>query len=96
MSGYNFLEDLVTELEREGKAGSYIASNVKAVKSWLTHNGMDIRGKIRIKGDNETPSLATKHAPSLSELGRLFANCAPRTRSAASLVEEAGLRLEAK
>lgn len=91
---FNFLADLVTEMESEKKAGSYIASNVKAVKSWLSHNGIQVAGKIRIKGARETPSLATKHAPSLAELRGLFANCSPRTRSAAALVGEAGLRLE--
>jgi hypothetical protein len=91
---FNFLADLVTEMEGQGKAGSYIASNVKAVKSWLSHNGIELKGKIRIKGAHETPSLSAVHAPSLPELGRLFANCSPRTRTAAALVAEAGLRLE--
>ncbi len=88
---FNFLADAVIEMENEGSAGSYTASNVKAVKSWLSHNGIEVKRKIRIKGAHETPSLATKHAPSLPELGRLFANCSPRTRSAGALVAEASV-----
>jgi hypothetical protein len=65
--------DVVFELESERKAGSYIESNLKAVKSWLTHNGIEVKGRVRIKGAHETPSLANKHAPSLAELGRLSA-----------------------
>lgn len=84
----------MTVLEREGKAGSYIASNVKAVKSWLAHNGIEVKRKIRIRGAHDTPSLATEHAPSLSEPRIIFANCTLRTKCAAAHVAEAGLRLE--
>ena len=33
MWAYNFIMDLVTKLEAEGKAGSYIHSNTKALRS---------------------------------------------------------------
>ena len=46
----NFLADLVKELEGEKKAGSRIAPNVKVVKSWLSHNGVDVKGRLRIRG----------------------------------------------
>lgn len=39
--------DVVTELENQGKAGSYIESNLKAIKSWLTHNGIEIKAESR-------------------------------------------------
>ena len=42
--------DLVSELERQGKAGSYIVSNLKAIKSWLSHNGADFKRRIKGKG----------------------------------------------
>jgi hypothetical protein len=61
---FNFLADLVTEFENKRKAGSYIASSVKAVKSWLSHNGVEVKGRLRIKGAHETPSLANKHPSS--------------------------------
>ncbi|MFQ5910718.1 MAG: site-specific integrase, partial [Thermoplasmata archaeon] len=35
---YAILLDYVSELEGEGKAGSYIGSIMRALKSWLTHN----------------------------------------------------------
>ncbi|EQD67595.1 integrase/recombinase, partial [mine drainage metagenome] len=31
--------DFITEEERKGRAGAYIASSIKAVKSWLAHGG---------------------------------------------------------
>jgi len=35
---YNLIMDLVTEFESKGKAGSYIHSNTKAIRSWFAHN----------------------------------------------------------
>ena len=50
---YNLLLDYVSMMEREGHADSYIKSALKAVKSWLAHNGIEIRRKIKIKGASE-------------------------------------------
>lgn len=69
---YNFIMDLVTKLEAEGKAGSYIHSNTKALRSWFAHNGINVEGRIRIKGAQDAPSLKDKHAPTSSWTGPLF------------------------
>ena len=50
--------DYVSLMERDGYAGGYIESTLKAVKSWLSHNGIEIRRKIKIKGARDTPSLS--------------------------------------
>ncbi len=94
MWAYNFIMDLVTELEAEGKAGSYIHSNTKALRSWFAHNGINVEGRIKIKGAQDTPSLKDKHAPTSSELSMFFSNAPPQTRCAGALVAQAGLRLE--
>jgi hypothetical protein len=60
--------DLVSELESQGKAGSYIVSNLKAVKSWLSHNGIEFRRKIRVRGADDTPTLKGKHTLTTSQL----------------------------
>ncbi len=94
---YNFIMDLVTELERKGKAGSYIHSNAKAVRSWFAHNGINVvnvEGRIKIRGAQDTPSLRDKHAPTSSELSAFFSNAPPQTRCAGALVAQAGLRIE--
>jgi hypothetical protein len=41
--------DTVSAMERKGHAGGYIASVLKAVKSWLSFNGEEIRGAIKIR-----------------------------------------------
>jgi len=75
------------------KAGSYIESNLKAVKSWLVHNGIEIKGRIKIRGAWDTPTLRDKRALSGTELSFFF-NVPPQTRCAGALVAQAGLRIE--
>jgi hypothetical protein len=38
----NLLMDIVSEMEEQGYAGSYIESAVKSVQSWLRHNRVKI------------------------------------------------------
>ena len=59
----NLLLDLVSELEEQGKAGSYIESIIKAVKSWLSFNHRELKVKIKIKGARDTPSLREERVP---------------------------------
>lgn len=47
---HNLMLDYVSLMERNGYAGGYIESTIKSVKSWLSHNGKEIRRKIKIKG----------------------------------------------
>lgn len=60
---YNFLMDIVTKLESEDKAGSYIHSNVKAIRTRLAHNGLNVEGGIKIRGASETPTLMDEKVP---------------------------------
>ncbi|MEM2293952.1 MAG: hypothetical protein QXX41_11825, partial [Nitrososphaerota archaeon] len=60
---YNMLLDYVSFLEGNGCAGSYIESALKAVKSWLAHNGIEVKRKIKIRGARDTPSLRDERVP---------------------------------
>ena len=60
---FDFLLDFVSSSERKGLAGSYISSIIKALKSWLTFNHKEIRGKIKIRGQEDTPSHAPTRSP---------------------------------
>lgn len=53
-------------------AGSYLHSTVKAVKSWLLANDIELRHKIRIRGVDETPTLKDERIPSKEELRRIL------------------------
>ena len=89
---YNFLMDLVTDMEREGNAGSYISCNLKAVKSWLSHNGIEFKRKIKIRGVEDTPTLREKHTLNTNQLRELFQGSPPETRCLCALMAHAGLR----
>ncbi len=90
----NFLMDMVSELESQGKAGSYIVSNLKAVKSWLNHNGVEFRRRIKVRGADDTPTPKGKHTLTTGQLRGLFHNSPPQTRCTCALIAQAGLRPE--
>jgi hypothetical protein len=90
---YNLLLDYVSYLEGCGCAGSYIESALKAVKSWLAHNGVEVRRRIRVRGAQETPSLRDERVPTQDELRRIFLSADKKARVACVLVAHSGLRL---
>ena len=91
---YDLLLDMVTEMEKEGHAGGYIASVLKAIKSWLAFNDIDIRRKIRISGIKATPTLKDERVPTQLELRKIFLAGDLKTKVACTLVAHSGLRIE--
>ncbi len=63
---YNLLLDFVSMMEKKGYAGSYIQSTFKVVKSWLAHNRIELKGKIEIRGTEDTPMHACSMVASSS------------------------------
>lgn len=90
---YNMLLDYVSSLEGKGCAGSYIESALKAVKSWLAHNGIEIKRKLKIKGARDTPTLRDERVPTQRELRRIFLSADKKARVACALIAHSGLRL---
>ncbi|MEE9340037.1 MAG: site-specific integrase, partial [Thermoplasmata archaeon] len=88
----DLIHDYVTEREGEGKAGSYIESELKAVKSWLSWNDIAMSRKIKVKGTRSTPSLAEERIPDREGLRNVLNAADPRARVAVSLVAFSGLR----
>ena len=62
----------VSDIEKEGYAGSYISQYVKALKSWLNHNHKELNGRVKIKGVGDTPSLRNERTPTNEELRAVF------------------------
>jgi integrase len=91
---YTLLLDVVSDLERKGKAGSYIASVIKAIKSWLSFNGIEIKRKIKIKGAQDTPRLREERVPTQEELKKIFLAADLKSKVCCVLVAHAGLRIE--
>ena len=87
----NFL-DFVRELERKGKAGSYIARFKKVIRSWLSFNGLDVKLKINIAREYETPRIADERVPSKEELDKILRMASTRARVSIALMAFSGLR----
>jgi hypothetical protein len=88
------LADFVSKLEREGKAGSYIKSCIKAIKSWLSFNMIEAKVKIKIKNADDTPTLRDERVPTQEELRKIFMCADLRARCACVLLAHSGLRIE--
>jgi hypothetical protein len=91
---HNMLMDYVSSEEKEGHAGNYINSTIKALKSWLAHNQRATKIKIKINGIDETPTLKDERVPTLGELRRIFLSGDGKARTACALVAHGGLRLQ--
>ena len=91
---YDLLLDTVSNMEKEDYAGSYIHSTLKAVKSWLLHNRIQVRGRIKINGTQDTPTLKDERVPIKSELSRILLAGDEKSRAICILIAHGGLRPE--
>jgi len=89
----NLLMDTVSSME-ERYAGSYIQSVIKAVKSWLVFNGIEIKRQIKIRGAEDTPSLRDERVPTQDELKKIFLSGDKKARAASVLVAHTGVRIK--
>jgi hypothetical protein len=90
----NLLMDYVSMAEKKGFAGNYINSTMKAVRSWLAHNNIALKVKIKINGIDETPTLKDERVPTLDELKRILLSGDTKARTSCVLVAHCGLRLQ--
>ena len=90
---YNLVIDTVSAMEPK-YAGSYVESSIKAVRSWLAHNQRALKGKVKIRGARDTPTLKDERVPTKEELKRIFLSGDKKTRTATALISQAGLRPE--
>ncbi len=79
---------------KEGMSGSFIESELKSVRSWLSWNSISITKKIKIPGSNRRPSLKNETIPSQDELKKILNSADSRERVAISLVAFSGVRPE--
>jgi len=91
------IEDILMDyigLTEKKHAGSYIRNTIKIAKSWLAHNEIQLKRKIRITAANETPTLKDERVPTKEELKHIFLASSTQARAACAIVAHAGLRLE--
>jgi hypothetical protein len=86
--------DFVRNMERKGKAGSYIIRFKKVILSWLSYNNVDAKLRVNVKGASETPTIASERVPSKNELSRILRMASPRGRVSVAMMAFSGLRPE--
>ncbi len=91
---YGILLDYVTELEKRELSGSYIASILKALRSWLSHCDKPMKKKIRVRDSGIHPTLKDERVPTPQELKSIFLSGDKKSRVACALVAHSGLRIQ--
>jgi len=81
-------------MEKDGKAGSYIARFRKVILSWLKFNGIRLQLTVNISGENETPTIENERVPAKEELARMLRKATSRGRVAVAMMAFSGLRPE--
>lgn len=90
----DLIQDHITKMESEGKSPGYVEGVLKGVKSWLVHNEIELKRKIRISNRGATPTLEGERVPDKGELRALLMYGDERASASMCLVAHAGLRLE--
>src|SRR3989454_12743880 len=90
----NFLMDIVTTMQKEGKQGGYISSCIKPLKNWLEFNDVKIAQRIKIRGQDDTPTLADERTPTPDELRAILHAGDLRAKTALGIISFSGVRLE--
>ena len=91
---YDLILDFVGGEEKRGMSGSYIASSLKAIRSWLAHKGIKIERKIKVKGAERTHTLKDERVPTQKELHKIFLSGSPRDRTCCVIMAHSGVRPE--
>ena len=84
--------DYVTWMEDQKYAPGYIGDVIKALKSWLTYNYVDIRRKIKIANARIPVTLEDEQVPTSAQLESIMNAADPRTRACMSLMAFSGVR----
>ena len=89
----NLIDDYIILCEKRGNAGSYINNTIKAVKSWLVFNGINLPRKIKIRDANISASIKNERIPTQEELKKIFNAGDSRERTACGIVAFTGVRI---
>src|SRR5439155_9948716 len=90
----DLIQDHVTRMEKEKNSPGYIAGMLKGVKSWLAHNEVELKRRIKVRNADSTPTLSEERVPTRDEMKAILAYSDERVKAAIGLVSQAGLRLE--
>lgn len=78
-----------------GKESGLLPVEVQVLNSWLAYNSVNVKLKVNIKGELDTPRIADEWVPSKEELNRILRLVTPRGRVSIALMAFSGLGLKA-
>ena len=90
----NSLEDLVSQLEEDGKSPGYAVGILKTLRGWLRYNDVVLTRTIKVTNRNATPTIENEQVPTQGELSKILRTSSPRVRVAEVLMAFADLRPE--
>lgn len=90
----DLLMDFVDRMEEKKHAPQYIGVYKKAVRSWMQHNSIDLKRKIKIRNVESTPTLENERIPTKDEMNQILAYADERTKVMIALISQSGLRPE--
>ena len=88
----NILLDFTTELSKDSKAPGYIENYIKAVRTWLSFNGVELKQRINIGNRNEQPTIENERVPTNEELKQILSYADSRGKTSIALMSQSGLR----
>ena len=86
------LLDHVTWMENHGYAPQYVEGVMKAIKSWLAYNHVEIKRRIRITNAGTCTTIKDEKVPDQDQLHRMISAATPRGKAVISLVAFSGVR----
>jgi hypothetical protein len=90
-TAFNVLVGAVRRYREVEFGGSMIKGYVKAVKSWLSHNDIEIK-RVNVKGANKTPTLKNEKTPEPYVLNSVWRFCDERQAATIAILAFTGFR----
>jgi hypothetical protein len=89
---YNMIMDFVSDMEKKGYAGTYTQSALRAIRSWLAYNDINISKRVKIVNARTSSTLSNERVPTQPELKKIFLSSNLQGRVASVLLAHSGLR----
>ena len=84
--------DFVQGMQKEGKAGAYIARYKKVLHSWTKYNNVEFRSITNIRNENINERTQNERVPTAEEMKKILSHAGLREKVAISMMAFAGLR----
>lgn len=90
----DLIADHISWMEEKNYSPGYVEDVVKSVKSWLRHNDVEIKRKLKVANPDYTPTLQNERVPNADEMSEIFNRATLRASVTISLIAKSGLRPE--